>query len=113
MTENQQDTPILCIPGALSPEERSQSRTLRAELAAATPAIVELPNGYAFRYGVSTQVFVKAAAWIALERRCCPFLCFELRWEQGDQIGPQLTVTGPEGTRDFLAAEMPELPTNE
>ncbi len=102
--------PIACRPHALSKDERARSQALRSELAAATAKTRELPAGYAFAYRADASLFQKAAEWIGLERRCCPFLTFELRWSQGDDAAPELLLTGPKGTKDFLAAEMPELP---
>jgi len=46
---------------------------------------------------------------LALERRCCPFLSFELHWKQGDDAAPWLRLTGPEGTKAFLEAAVPSL----
>jgi hypothetical protein len=111
MTDIPSPTPIVCRPQALSNEERSRSQSLRTELAGATQETKELPTGYAFRYRPDATLFQKAAEWITLERRCCPFLTFELGWQQGDDSAPWLAVTGPQGTKEFLAAEMPELPS--
>ena len=49
------------------------------------------------------------AEWLELERRCCPFLTFELRWAAGEDERARLTLTGPPGTKAFLAAELPAL----
>jgi hypothetical protein len=102
--------PIACRPNALSKEERIRSQALRTELASATTARKELADGYRFVYRADASLFQKAAEWISLERRCCPFLYFELRWSQGDSAAPELSLGGPDGTKDFLVAEMPELP---
>jgi hypothetical protein len=43
------------------------------------------------------------ASMIDAERQCCQFLQFDLRLEPDE--GPVwLTITGPEGTREFLNA---------
>lgn len=102
--------PIACRPQALTKEQRAQSQALRTELAHATEETKELPNGYAFRYRADSALFEKAAQWVSLERRCCPFLSFELAWQEGDDAAPWLSVTGPAGTKAFMADEMPELP---
>ncbi len=101
--------PVACVPRALSREERDRSRDLRRELAAATVETLSLSGGYSYRYRADADVFRKAAEWVTLERRCCPFLTFTLRWGAGD-AAPWLDLTGPAGTREFLRAEMPELP---
>jgi hypothetical protein len=99
---------IACVPSALTSEQRSHSRQLRAAVAAAIQTTLERPDGFTFELR-GDHPFQAAAAWISLERRCCPFLAFELAWPAGASL-PRLTVTGPEGTKDFLRAEMPELP---
>lgn len=102
--------PIVCRPDALSTEEKSRSQMLRTELSALIAETLETPDGYAFRYRAAPGVLEKAAAWITLERRCCPFLAFGLEWTAGEEVGPMLSIKGPHGTKAFLAAEMPELP---
>lgn len=104
--------PIVCCPSALTDEERVRSRVLRAELAAATAETAAVQNGYAFQFSPDTAVFQKAAEWVSLERRCCPFLTFELVWSAGSTSRPCLKVTGPEGTSAFMAEEMPQLPVD-
>jgi hypothetical protein len=105
-----EDMPIACRMNALTKEERERSRALRTELTAAITEKRALPNGLSFTWRPDALTFEKAAEWITLERRCCPFLAFDLQWLQGDESAPWLTLTGPKGTREFLAAEMPELP---
>jgi hypothetical protein len=52
------------------------------------------------------------ARFISKERRCCPFLRFEIVIMPGG--GPLwLEMTGPEGTRQFLAAELPGIGTQQ
>jgi hypothetical protein len=109
MTRPLATIPIACRPGALDDQERQRSQALRAELAAAAIRADELPDGYRFTCRPDAAIFQKAAEWVGLERRCCPFLAFELSWAQGDGRAPQLSLTGPEGTKAFLAAELPAL----
>jgi hypothetical protein len=46
---------------------------------------------------------MELAHLIDLEHQCCPFLKFRLTVEPG--AGPlRLELTGPDGTKDFLAA---------
>ena len=101
---------LVCRPDALSKDERARSKSLRDRLSAATDDTSELADGYAFRYPADPSLFRAAAEWIVLERRCCPFLAFELGWQPGDDGRPCLMIRGPEGTKAFLAAEMPALP---
>jgi hypothetical protein len=66
------------------------------------PEKLDLPNGYSFQF--PAEMFDEVAQFVSKERRCCPFLAFEIVMAPAD--GPlSLRVTGPEGTREFLAAE--------
>ncbi len=109
MSDSSNTAPIACRPNALTREERERSRELRQALASATTETRGVVNGFVYQYRDDPDTFRRAAEWITLERRCCPFLSFDLRWNHGD-VPPSLSITGPAGTREFLAAEMPELP---
>jgi hypothetical protein len=64
-----------------------------------------LPNGVALRFAVEPDRLATLASFVDLERRCCAFLRFRLTVEPGG--GPiWLELTGPPGTREFLAAEL-------
>jgi hypothetical protein len=65
---------------------------------------LDLPNGYAVRF--EPDAIEALARFVAKERRCCPFLSFTVDVEPND--GPVwLEIVGPEGTREFLAADLP------
>jgi hypothetical protein len=96
--------PVACVPGAIAAEERSKhfarAKQLFAESAKERRA---LPNGYAFRFDVT--VLEEVARFIENERKCCPFMTFEV--EVGPAAGPLwLRMTGPDGTQAVLAAEL-------
>jgi hypothetical protein len=64
-----------------------------------------LPDGVLLRFAADPEQLEMLATFIALERRCCAFLRFRLTVEPGG--GPVwLELTGPPGTREFLAAEL-------
>jgi hypothetical protein len=42
--------------------------------------------------------------WIELERKCCPFFGFEIRWTPKDEA-VWLNLSGPEGVKDFILDE--------
>jgi len=54
---------------------------LAAGLFAAVEEIAELPDGYAYRFGGDEHYLEPLLEFIAAERRCCPFLAFELAFE--------------------------------
>ena len=65
--------------------------------------VTELPDGYRISFAASNDVLTLVANTIAAERLCCRFLRFQLTVEPDE--GPiVLQLTGPPGTRDFLAA---------
>jgi hypothetical protein len=63
----------------------------------------DLPNGYAFRF--LPETFEELALFVSLERRCCPFLSFELSLA-ADAGALWLRMTGPDGVRGLLAEEL-------
>lgn len=98
-------TPLACVPGAIAPGDRAAHFALASQLF--TVALRQrraMPNGYAYRF--DPDVVGDLLQWVANERRCCPFLTFAL--EITASGGPVwVSVTGPEGTRAFLDAELP------
>lgn len=101
---NTDAVPVACVPGAIPAAERSAhfalARKLFAEIAVERKV---LSDGYAFRFDASELEAV--SRFVANERRCCPFMTFEL--EVAAAGGPLwLRMTGPEGTRAVLDAEL-------
>jgi hypothetical protein len=50
-------------------------------LFAAVEEVVELPDGYGYRFSGDGSQLEPLLAFIAAERRCCPFLTFEIAFE--------------------------------
>jgi hypothetical protein len=50
-------------------------------LFAAVEEVVELPDGYAYRFAAVDGPLESLLEFIAAERRCCPFLGFEIAFE--------------------------------
>jgi hypothetical protein len=95
--------PIACRLDALSPDERQRQQALRRELETALVDVTETPVGFRFTYREDSRVFLQAAEWLALERRCCPFLDFELAW-RADLRAPTLHVSGRDtAVKPFIA----------
>jgi hypothetical protein len=98
-------TPALaCVPSAIPARERQRHFELARELfTRLAQERVQLPDGYALRFG--SEDFEALARFVANERRCCPFLSFEV--EIASQSGALwLRMTGPEGTPEVLDAEL-------
>ena len=94
------DLPLACT---LNAAELTRPRdSLLPGIVARAQSVEPLPEGARWRFAPSHEFFVAVAAVIDAERRCCPFLRFDLVVEPGG--GPvSLTVTGPPGTAAFLA----------
>ena len=62
-----------------------------------------MPDGYAVRF--HSDAFESVARFVANERKCCPFVNYELSIAR--ESGPLwLRITGPTGTREVLQAEL-------
>jgi hypothetical protein len=93
------DLPVACT---LSPDAIASRRAgLLPGLVRHALSAEELENGVRYRFAASA--WPQIATTVEAERQCCRFLEFVLRLEPDE--GPiTLTLTGPLGTRQFLAA---------
>jgi hypothetical protein len=91
---------MTAIPAADRPAHHTLTRRLMTEAAV---DIRELPDGFAFRFPAGEYQAV--AEFVGRERLCCPFLTFtlELMPDRGPLV---LRLTGPEGVKDFIRAEL-------
>jgi hypothetical protein len=98
-------SPFACDRFALSPEARARHfNEIGPELRKHKTAVRELPNGYAFRFPSDPATVQLVAEWAAGERLCCPFFDIDIHMEA--EHGPVwLTLTGREGTKDFIRAD--------
>jgi hypothetical protein len=95
------DLPIVCT--LTSGELQQRKASLLPGVLARASHLEVLTDGYRARFSASDEVVRDLAAMIDAERQCCRFLRFQLTIEPDE--GPVvLDVTGPPGTRDFLAA---------
>jgi hypothetical protein len=101
--------PVACRLDAFEPEGRVQHGRLVAELLAAASDVTELSDGYAVRFPARPFLFLRIARWIEIERACCPFLTIRLEFERATPAY-RVWLTGPEGTKDVLRAEVLRLP---
>lgn len=93
--------PIVCD---LTPEAvRARRAGLLPGLAARAHSRAEIPHGYRLTFVASSDTLRAIVAVLDAERQCCRWLQFQLTVEPDN--GPMvLTLSGPEGARDFLAA---------
>jgi hypothetical protein len=93
--------PVVC---ELTPEAvRARRAGLLPGLAARAERREDAPDGYRLMFTASNETLHAIADVVDGERRCCRWLRFQLTVEPDD--GPVvLTLSGPEGAREFLAA---------
>jgi hypothetical protein len=95
---------LTCNINGIPPQERARYGRLFEALGHAMKERRELPDGYAFQIDTGRIGTGQLVEWIELERQCCPFFGFEVRWDQ--QNGAVwLHLTGPEGVKDFILDE--------
>jgi hypothetical protein len=96
--------PIACTLDAIPADERSAHSSLAAQLfGQLIQEHRELADGHEFRFRLESLEAL--ARFIANERKCCPFVNFDLAIVAGsDHL--TLRMTGPAGTRELLRAEL-------
>ena len=92
--------PLACQINALNDRERGRRETLIEELMPVAQ-VVELADGYQLTWTSDPKVYAKVTEFIGFERRCCPFLDFELR-VSGPDSPVVLTLHADEETKEFI-----------
>lgn len=95
--------PLACNLNALTAAERKEHGALSKRVVQAFSTPEGTSNGWAFSLPV--EMLGDVTKWIDGERKCCPFLRFTLVVEPGAKTA-RLTLSGREGVKEFLAAEM-------
>jgi hypothetical protein len=62
-------------------EQALRGDELGRDLFARVEEVAELPDGYAYRFPAEEAWTETLLGFVAAERRCCPFLTFELAFE--------------------------------
>jgi hypothetical protein len=96
--------PIACDLNALTPEERDRRQMFLNAVERTIVGRCELASGFELRFDAARLDLAALGEWIALERRCCPFLHFRLDIEPTGKI--VLALTGGSGVKEFLRAEL-------
>jgi hypothetical protein len=95
------DLPIVCT---LSPDAlRTRREGLLSILVRRAEARDELPEGLRLRFAPTDETLSTITRAVDAERHCCRFLRFEIV-VQPDGGPIVLELTGPPGTREFVAA---------
>jgi hypothetical protein len=101
-TRSKDDSSPTKIACTLDPAARDARRSRFARLRQVAKEITGLDNGYRLRFELDETVFRESTSLIFDESRCCSFLEFRLAVlpEQGTLV---FEITGPAGTKEFLA----------
>lgn len=95
------DEPIACDIRAIRAGERNRHLDLAAQWQDAVDEVMELPNGYAFRFAPDIDILMDLAEFVSRERVCCPFFHFEIAVEANR--GPVwLRLLGSEKVKAFI-----------
>jgi len=88
-----------------SPELQQRKATVIASLQRLVMERQELENGFTYRFAGTDAVVDELASFIKTERLCCDFFDFSLT-VKGDASAAWLTITGPQGAKEFITAEL-------
>ena len=88
-----------------SPELQKRKTEVIAALKAHVLERKEVINGYQYSFDGSDNMLDNLVSFIKLERDCCSFFGFNLSIENAE-TNIQLRITGPQGAKDFINAEM-------
>ena len=95
------DLPVACMLTAEALRARREG--LLRDLVRRADTREELLDGLRLQFSAATETLSAIARAVEAERHCCRFLRFELTVDPDG--GPfHLQLTGPTGTREFLAA---------
>ena len=102
-------TELACDLTALSPQGRERVLALSEELMSQADELRALPDGFEIGYkAASTERLSQLAEFIALDSVCCPFLKHGIFLEPHEH-GVWLHLSGPEGVKDGLEADILKL----
>lgn len=104
MNDAQQSVPVACNPQALSAEAWTEHQAATKQLfGGLREAPEELVDGYAFRF--AAEAFPLVAAFVAHERRCCPFFTFRIEVPPAE-TAITLCITGSPAAKALIRAEL-------
>jgi hypothetical protein len=95
---------LACDPHALKLITRTRHFIwIRYQLPRLLREVTELPDGFELKF--SAAELRSVVTFMDRERRCCPFLRFELALLPGEEVF-RLRLTGAGGVKRFLQAEL-------
>jgi hypothetical protein len=86
-----------------TPELQKRKATVIADLKALVRERNELANGFSYRFEGRDEVLDKLNDFIKTERLCCDFFTFYITIDNTTAL---LSITGPNGAKEFLRDEI-------
>jgi hypothetical protein len=84
-------------------ELQKRKATVISELKVLVLERAEIKNGFSYMFEGKDEILDKLNDFIKTERMCCDFFAFQVTVEAQTAL---LTITGPNGTKEFLKAEV-------
>lgn len=105
-THDQEQTETPCLACNLVGRELADRKdAIARDLFAHAERVEELPDGFGYRFPAAEPWAARVLDFIAVEKRCCPFITFELVFEPND--GPLwLRLRGSDAIKAFVRAEL-------
>jgi hypothetical protein len=94
------DSPIACT--LTEAQIRERRREILDPFRAKISRSEILANGYAYVIETFPSILIEVARLVDLERRCCPFLSFNIGVQAGNQ-SIRLEITGPPEAKSVIA----------
>ena len=94
------DQPLACNINALNAREQGRRETLVEQLMPKAQ-VVEQEDGYVLTWTGDPSAYGKLMEFVGFERRCCPFLEFELRFS-GPESPVSLALHGTPEVKAFI-----------
>jgi len=88
-----------------TPELQNRKAIVIASLKQQVVDRKELKDGYAFKFAGTDKVVDELIEFVKTERECCDFFTFNLSIS-GDKMEAWLQLTGVDGVKDFITAEL-------
>jgi hypothetical protein len=91
---------LACNLDEIDVADRPRYQELSTRVRAAMWDRAELPDGYVLSLDTEAVSVADVSEWIALERRCCPFLSVDLAIRSSQRL--TLTISGPTGAKTLI-----------
>lgn len=91
-----QQPPLACEAGQFTPQDRARQQALLQQFRKSIVQTKEEADRVQVRVDLDRMPLADLGAWIGYERRCCPFLTFDLHLEPGSSFALITLGNGPD-----------------